>query len=222
MRRTRSARPRTAWTERCDRWPSASSATSGIGTRQPAQPKRRSRTAPFACPATSEQRTVAADSVRRSVFQPGHPRMTPGSPFASRSTPCAVVWGACSSHRSHRRQPDSRACVEVNRPTVSGCVRRSTGVCGEIVRKPTRGGVPPDNDEGPLTGERAGQRPFFAWWQVQDSNLRSYTATDLQNVAAHAVTCAFTAPSSNFSTNSPQLSARSFTEPMSAWFDAPI
>ena len=33
------------------------------------------------------------------------------------------------------------------------------------------------------TGKRAGQRPFSTRWQVQDSNLRSYTATDLQSAS---------------------------------------
>jgi hypothetical protein len=90
----------------------------------------------------------------------GHPRRTPGSPSPREAPPAVLVWDSCSSHRSHHRQPDSRARVEVNRPTVSGRVRRSTGVWREIVRKPTRGAVSPDNHEGPLTGKRAGQRPF--------------------------------------------------------------
>jgi hypothetical protein len=37
-------------------------------------------------------------------------------------------------------------------------------------------------------------------WQVQDSNLRRHTPTDLQNDAAHAVTCRYAAPPPNFST----------------------
>ena len=32
---------------------------------------------------------------------------------------------------------------------------------------------------------------LLAGWQVQDSNLRRHTPTDLQNVEAHAVTCGF-------------------------------
>ena len=48
---------------------------------------------------------------------------------------------------------------------------------------------------------------LFAGWQVQDSNLRRHTATDLQNDAAHAVTCGFTAPPPNFGTNSPRSNA---------------
>jgi hypothetical protein len=39
---------------------------------------------------------------------------------------------------------------------------------------------------------------------VQDSNLRRHTPTDLQNDAAHAVTCAFAARLSIFRTNSSQ------------------
>ena len=62
--------------------------------------------------------------------------------------------------------------------------------------------------------DRAGQRrrasdrqtcwseALFAGWQVQDSNLRRHTPTDLQNVAAHALTCGFVAPLSNFRTDS--------------------
>jgi hypothetical protein len=49
------------------------------------------------------------------------------------------------------------------------------------------------------------QRPFSlggrcSVLQVQDSNLRRHTPTDLQNVAAHALTCVFTAPRPNFGT----------------------
>jgi hypothetical protein len=39
-------------------------------------------------------------------------------------------------------------------------------------------------------------------WQVQDSNLRRHTPTDLQNDAAHALTCRFTAPPPGFRTHS--------------------
>jgi hypothetical protein len=49
-------------------------------------------------------------------------------------------------------------------------------------------------------------------WQVQDSNLRRHTPTDLQNDAAHALTCRFTAPRPNFGTISarphPRLDGR--------------
>ena len=48
---------------------------------------------------------------------------------------------------------------------------------------------------------------LFAGWQVQDSNLRRHTPTDLQNEAAHAVTCGFTAPPPNFRTDSPRSNA---------------
>jgi 2-methylisocitrate lyase-like PEP mutase family enzyme len=49
-------------------------------------------------------------------------------------------------------------------------------------------------------------------WQVQDSNLRRHTPTDLQNDAAHAVTCGFTTPPPNFSTICARLSGRRFTD----------
>jgi hypothetical protein len=42
-------------------------------------------------------------------------------------------------------------------------------------------------------------------WQVQDSNLRRHTPTDLQNDDAHAVTCGVTAPPPDFGTISPRL-----------------
>jgi len=45
---------------------------------------------------------------------------------------------------------------------------------------------------------------LFTEWQVQDSNLRRHTPTDLQNVDAHSLTWGFTAPLSNFRTSSPQ------------------
>jgi hypothetical protein len=47
----------------------------------------------------------------------------------------------------------------------------------------------------------------FDWWQVQDSNLRRHTPTDLQNDAAHAVTWAFAAPPPNLGTDSPHRNA---------------
>ena len=41
-------------------------------------------------------------------------------------------------------------------------------------------------------------------WQVQDSNLRRHTPTDLQSADAQAVTCRFTTSWLNLGTNSPQ------------------
>jgi hypothetical protein len=43
-------------------------------------------------------------------------------------------------------------------------------------------------------------------WQVQDSNLRRHTPTDLQNDAAHALTCGFTDLPAQFRTDSARLS----------------
>ena len=54
------------------------------------------------------------------------------------------------------------------------------------------------------TGKRPGQRPFSTRWQVQDSNLRRHTPTDLQTVDAHPVTCGFAHRQRNFSTYSPR------------------
>ena len=47
---------------------------------------------------------------------------------------------------------------------------------------------------GRLTANKiAGQRPFSREWQVQDSNLRRHTPTDLQSSAHNVVTCGFVA-----------------------------
>ena len=54
-------------------------------------------------------------------------------------------------------------------------------------------------------GQTPRSEALFAGWQVQDSNLRRHTPTDLQNVGAHALTCWFTTRPSNFGTNSPTL-----------------
>ena len=55
----------------------------------------------------------------------------------------------------------------------------------------------------------AGQTPrseaLFSLWPVQDSNLRRYTPTDLQNDTAHALTCTFTPEQGNFRTTSPRI-----------------
>jgi hypothetical protein len=51
-------------------------------------------------------------------------------------------------------------------------------------------------------GQTPRSEALFTVWQVQDSNLRRHTPTDLQNATAHAVTCRFTAPPPNFGTNS--------------------
>jgi hypothetical protein len=67
------------------------------------------------------------------------------------------------------------------------------------------------------TGKRPGQRPFSTRWQVQDSNLRRHTPTDLQNDAAHALTCGFTAPAPNFGTISPRRTPSADTPRRDGW-----
>jgi hypothetical protein len=47
----------------------------------------------------------------------------------------------------------------------------------------------PDSAKRPVTGVCAGQGPFSVWWQVQDSNLRRHTPTDLQSGKHNALTC---------------------------------
>jgi hypothetical protein len=91
----------------------------------------------------------------------------------------------------HRSPPPTDGCVRPS-PGVYGClwgscaeVRGSTGLHGQRRRAP-------------------GSEALLAVWQVQDSNLRRHTPTDLQNDAAHAVTCAFTTPPPNFHTISAQ------------------
>jgi hypothetical protein len=59
---------------------------------------------------------------------------------------------------------------------------------------------PPHGPAGPRG--TTGHSVAGAVWQVQDSNLRRHTPTDLQNADAHAVTCGFTTSATNLGTTS--------------------
>ena len=140
----------------------------------------------------------------------------PGQSIAARSAACGrglgrllIPWVAPSSARfssSRRGQPTD--CVRL-RPALYGCLWGNRAEAGE------RRGITGQRRRAP-DRQTCWSEALFAGWQVQDSNLRSYTATDLQNVAAHAVTCVVAAPPPNFRTNSPRLRGRSFADlPMS-------
>ena len=113
----------------------------------------------------------------------------PGLSIAARSAACGrglarllIPWVAPSSARfssSRRGQPTD--CVRL-RPALYGCLWGNRAEAGE--RRGITGQRRRASDRQTCWSEA-----LFARWQVQDSNLRSYTATDLQNVDAHAVTC---------------------------------
>jgi hypothetical protein len=96
----------------------------------------------------------------------------------------------------HGSPPPKDGCVRPS-PGVYGClcgscaeVRGSTGLHGQRRRAPD--------------GQTPRSEALFTVWQVQDSNLRRHTPTDLQNVGAHALTCWFTASPPNLGTISPR------------------
>jgi hypothetical protein len=98
-----------------------------------------------------------------------------------------------------------RPCSAQPRPPTDGCVRPSPGVygclcgsCAEVRGSTGLHGVRRRASDGQTPRSEA----LFAVWQVQDSNLRRHTPTDLQNDDAHAMTCRFTTPPLNFRTDS--------------------
>jgi hypothetical protein len=89
-------------------------------------------------------------------------------------------------------------------PAESGGLRLPVGkLCGS-----TREHWSPRQRRRAPDGQTPRSEALLAVWQVQDSNLRRHTPTDLQNDAAHAVTCRFTTPPPNFRTHSARFSER--------------
>jgi hypothetical protein len=87
--------------------------------------------------------------------------------------------------------------------------RRSGGAAKGAPRcdRPTQIDTPPPYVAKGLDQQKRRSEALSTRWQVQDSNLRRHTPTDLQNDAAHAVTCRFVAPASNFGRYSPRFRA---------------
>jgi hypothetical protein len=126
---------------------------------------------------------------------------TPAVPY-SVVVQYAVPEGSRRSGRAltHRQEPPDRERPSVFPPTVAltgetvgiSAGQRAVGVqphCRILTATHTGGGYL----RRALDRQTPWSEALFRWWQVQDSNLRRHTPTDLQSDDRHALACTFTA-----------------------------